>query len=149
MPIDLEELERLATQVMPAPWETKETVEYHGSFVRNALYLSVDGWTRAILFNHLAVEKKSAAYIVAACNSLPELIAENRALQERAQMRQELVEQYEKDIASLRQKVRELERQNAGLEARLRYKTDESNALEWELNDIKRGLGEATKEAGE
>lgn len=43
--------------------------------------------------------------------AIPDLIAENRALRERAQMRQELVEQYEKDIARLRQKVRELERQ--------------------------------------
>lgn len=65
-----------------------------------------------------------AAYIVGACNAAPELIAENRALRERAQMRQELVEQYEQDIARLRQKVRELERK---LEV-----YSEEKQLEWE-----------------
>lgn len=56
-------------------------------------------------------ESTDSDYIIAACNSMPELIAENKALQERAQMRQELVEQYEQDIARLRQKIRKLEQQ--------------------------------------
>lgn len=51
------------------------------------------------------------SYIVASCNATLDLIA----------------------------RVRELERQNAGLEARIRYLTEERNALEWELNNIKRG----------
>ena len=56
-------------------------------------------------------ESTNSDYIIAACNSMPELIAENKALQERAQMRQELVEQYEQDITRLRQKIRKLEQQ--------------------------------------
>ena len=107
----LEELERLATQVMPVPWETKETVEYHGSFVRNALYLSVDGWTRAILFNHLAVEKKSAAYIVAACNAVPSLIARLRGLELKNSHLSNMVEGLEEHTDILRAKVSELEKQ--------------------------------------
>lgn len=56
--------------------------------------------------------KANADYILTACNSMPEII----------------------------EYVRELERKNAGLEARLRYLTEERDALEWEVNDIKRGL---------
>lgn len=56
-------------------------------------------------------DEQDAAYIVASCNATLDLIA----------------------------RVRELERQNAGLEARIRYLMEERNALEWELNNIKRG----------
>lgn len=105
--IDLDELERMAKRVDPLPWKLNlhmgKVVRYteHGNerFIADCLRVT----------KRDAHCKRNAAYIVAACNSLPDLIAENRALQERAQMRQELVEQYEKDIARLRQKVRELE----------------------------------------
>ena len=101
--IDLDELEQLAAQATPGPWrlvDARAFLDDEDFEIRNGQHCIGYGTSGA-----------NAAYIVAACNSLPELIAENRALQERAQMRQELVEQYEQDIARLRQKVRELERQ--------------------------------------
>lgn len=49
--------------------------------------------------------------IVKLCEYGQKLEIDNRTLQEQVQMRQELVEQYEQDIAKFRQKVQELERQ--------------------------------------
>ena len=43
-------------------------------------------------------------------------------------------------LRPLVERVRELERKNAGLEARIRYLTEERDTLEWELNDIKRAI---------
>lgn len=51
--------------------------------------------------------------------NMPDLIAENKTLQEQVQMRQELVEQYEQDITRLRRKIRELERQTVVLASHL------------------------------
>ena len=85
-------------------------------------YEDIFKWTFMLTKKPIATAELpgNARYIVAACNAVPELVA----------------------------RVRELERQNAGLEARLRYLTEERDTLEWELNDIKRGL-EAAKETGE
>lgn len=101
--IDIEKLEKLMAQATPGPWEVK-TLPTNPDFN----YAASDRVRSGMVF-HASAE--DTTYIVTVCNSLPDLIAENRALQERAQMRQELVEQYEKDIARLRQKVRELETQ--------------------------------------
>lgn len=109
MPIDLNELERLAKAAL-LPWHIYKECQLddHHEEIRNA-----DGW-----YIKSVCDKKDE-YILAACNAVPELIAENRALRERVQMRQELVEQYEKDIARLRQKVRELEERAEKAEGRL------------------------------
>lgn len=109
MPIDLDELERLHKAATPGPWKMVGSDQY----TFTAVILPPD-FPQTPLVGRFR-DEQDAAYIVAACNSLPELIAENRTLQERAQMRQELVEQYEQDIARFRQKVRELERQKVEL----------------------------------
>ena len=134
MKLNIDELEKLAAQATSGPWEVK-TLSTNPDF-----HYAASEYIRSGMVFHASAE--DTTYIVTVCNSLHDLIAENRALHERAQMRQELVEQYEKDIARLRQKMRELERQNAGLEARVRYLMEERNALEWELNNINRDTGE-------
>lgn len=108
--VDIEKLEKLMAQATPGPWFCK-SVPGLGGGRHNRPHIFADGVCLPVASLSVIKGEEDAAYIVAACNSLPDLIAENRALQERAQMRQELVEQYEKDIARLRQKVRELETQ--------------------------------------
>lgn len=45
-----------------------------------------------------------------------------------------------REANELEDRVLELERHNAGLEARIRFLTEERDTLEWELNDIKRAI---------
>jgi hypothetical protein len=80
MAIDLDELERLAAQATPGPWVTEDLYnithydkahEWHGIVIQ------------ADICGKMIPSEANVAYIVAACNSLPTLIAENRALQER------------------------------------------------------------------
>lgn len=81
--IDLEELERLASAVNPLPWKLKShlakvvRVTEHG----NERYIADCNRTD----KRASRCKVNAAYIVAACNTLPNLIAENRALREKVQ----------------------------------------------------------------
>lgn len=137
--IDLGELERLAKAATPGPWIYKQDDAFPGEDLREIRT------PHSHFISSFAIEH-DAAYIVAACNAVPELIAENRTLRERAQMRQELVEQYEKDIASLRQKVRELEERNERL-------ADKNHILHnrWEtiLQDYRRLENNVAKEAVE
>lgn len=115
----LDELERLAAQATPGPWSCK-SVPGLGGGRHNRPHIFADGVCLPVASLSVIKGEEDAAFIVAARNAVPELAA----------------------------RVRELEQQNAGLEARLRYLTEERDTLEWELNDIKRGL-EAAKEAGE
>ena len=74
--LDLDELERLAKAATPGPWKVVISDKY--------------GFTVAILPPDFpqtplvgrAKDEQDAAYITAACNAVPELIAENRALRE-------------------------------------------------------------------
>lgn len=76
--LNLDELEKLAKGVDPLPWKLNlhlgKVVRYteHGKerFIADCLRVTKRD-------KHC---KKNAAYIVAACNTVPELIAENRAL---------------------------------------------------------------------
>jgi hypothetical protein len=72
MAIDLDALEKLAARATPGPWEVGEFAGIHNGF---------EGVAMAYAGNSKMNE--NAAYIVEACNSAPELIAENRALQEK------------------------------------------------------------------
>ena len=85
----LEELEWLAAQATPGPWVGR------GNHI-----FCADNKRLAYVEAERALDLQTAAYIVAACNTVPELVAENRALQER---------------------VRELERQRDWLAERLAF----------------------------
>lgn len=75
----LRELERMAKEATPGPWKVTVSDKY--------------GFTVAILppdFPQTPLvgrirNEQDAAYIIAACNAVPGLIAENRALRERVQ----------------------------------------------------------------
>lgn len=70
MPIDLEKLERLAKEATPGPWRVKCDNEICAGEKKVHLakvMLSYKEW------------ESNAAYIVAACNALPDLIAELKA----------------------------------------------------------------------
>ena len=70
--IDLDKLERLHAEATPGPWTQR------GNFI-----FCAQNKRLAYVEAERALDLQTAAYIVAACNSLPDLIAENRALQER------------------------------------------------------------------
>jgi hypothetical protein len=76
MAIDLDALEKLAAQATPGPWEADmlyNIVDEHGILVHTFEE-----------FGHTTKpSRENVRYIVAACNAVPELIAENRALRER------------------------------------------------------------------
>lgn len=74
--IDLDELERLAKAATPGPWETYPLPGWEG------IAHEVAGHKGQYLFDiHKARNgKANAAYIVAACNALPRLIAIARYL---------------------------------------------------------------------
>ena len=132
---DLDELERLAKAATPVPWRYDPYPSWDFMF-------RITGRRKEFLFDtHIAQNgEANAAYVVAACNSLPTLIAENRAL---------------------REQVRELERQNAFFLKALKEnfvcpysicKYDVGSDLdEWECTAENNGECwiQATKEAGE
>lgn len=70
--IDLDELERLANAATPGPWVGRGNYIFCANKKRLA-YVEAER----------ALDVQTAAYIVAACNAVPELIAENRALKEK------------------------------------------------------------------
>ena len=84
MSVDIEKLEALAKTATPGPWET-ETYVIYARNERGNLF-PVAETILPIDFDHTyTAHKKDAAYITAACNAVPELIAENRDLQKRVQ----------------------------------------------------------------
>ena len=70
MPIDLDGLERLAAQATPGPWKDYCCGEY--------LVTTFTDFTIGKTFRY-----EDAEYIAAACNAVPKLMDERRALQER------------------------------------------------------------------
>lgn len=75
--IDLDELERLATQATLLPWHT-----IHGEIL-DAYHLK-----RAFM-SYEEASKQNAAYIVAACNAVPSLIARVRDLERERELYRE------------------------------------------------------------
>lgn len=80
MAIDLDELERQAKEATPGPWVIR-----HGDGWYNKHSYEIEASDESHVAETLYAYngEADAAYIVAACNSLPTLIAENRALRER------------------------------------------------------------------
>lgn len=80
--LDLDALEKLAAQATPGPWEAIITPGW------DEFLHTIRGDDGVFLFDlHNARNgAANAAYIVAACNAVPELIAENRALRAKVQM---------------------------------------------------------------
>lgn len=96
----LEELERLAAQATPGPWEVGEFAGIHNGF---------EGVAMAYAGNSKMNE--NAAYIVAACNAVLSLIARLRGLELKNSHLSNLVEGLEEHTDILRAKVSELEKQ--------------------------------------
>lgn len=82
MVIDLNKLESLAKAATPGPWVIR-----HGDGWYNKHSYEIEASNESHVAETLYAYngEADAAYIVAACNSLPTLIAENRALQKRVQ----------------------------------------------------------------
>ena len=117
--IDLEKLERLHAEATPGPWTQR------GNFI-----FCAQNKRLAYVEAERALDLQTAAYIVAACNSLPDLIAENRALQERVQTLEREIgdcnsevsywrEEYEGEVQFAEDRIRELERQKKLLAAKV------------------------------
>lgn len=95
--IDLNELERLHKAATPGPWK-------HRTISKTAtVILAAD---IPLCATKYSVNKDhDAAYIVAACNSLPELIVENRALRADIGCLKQSLEWRDGVIADLRRKL--------------------------------------------
>lgn len=114
--IDLDELERLAKAATPGPWEVtgKGVPEYITDANPNRKIARILRTPRAY--------EENAHYIVAACNALPGLIAENRALRARVQELEREIdncdsevnywrEEYESEVKFAEQQIQSLKRQ--------------------------------------
>ena len=97
MNVDLEELERLAAQATPGPWAANNWGRVWYTSSHDSKRLVCDTMRNTV--RNPKSWRANARLIAAMRNSVPELIAENRALQER---------------------VRELEAENADLKNQLR-----------------------------
>lgn len=87
--IDLDELMRLHEAATPGPWKVKngdfESEDGYGTVT--APYVEADGKTICVPFDRGPDDdndEDDAAYIVAACNAVPELVARIRELEDAA-----------------------------------------------------------------
>lgn len=85
--IDLDELMRKHAAATPGPWEVKsgEFEGYEGYGTVTAPYVEADGKMICVPFDRDPEDENDesdAAYIVAACNAVPELVARIRELEE-------------------------------------------------------------------
>lgn len=138
MPIDLDELERLAAQATPGPWKVT------GKLLPEYITDANPNRKIARILRTPRTHKENAHYIVAACNSLPTLIAENRALRER-------VRELEAQRIILAGKIGTLTRwydAMAGCEV-CEFTQDCDNSEACCTNAIIQWAEEAAKEAGE
>lgn len=127
MSIDLEKIERLHKAATPGPWKDKSFKRNYdwgvicsgGKRIAQCTSADVTDERKRVTFEE---KLANAAYIAAACNAAPELVAENRVLRKRVRELEETVImlQIENDtINELREahwkqweeQVRELERQ--------------------------------------
>ena len=81
MIVDLDKLERLAKAATPRPWDNVGA----GTIRRKKSDKFIAQCTPMVICSTKALHQylNNCDYIVAACNSLPDIIAENRALRER------------------------------------------------------------------
>jgi hypothetical protein len=85
--VQLEELERLAKAATPGPWKDKSFKRNYdwgvicsgGKRIAQCTSADVTDERKRVTFEE---KLANAAYIAAACNAVPELIAENRKFQE-------------------------------------------------------------------
>ena len=98
--IDLDELERLHAEAAGTPYKAKgdwiyaQSVSHKRTFSRRPMAYTIDNRDGRYK------PTETATYIVAACNAVPELIAENRALRER--------------VRELERRIAELAKENSG-----------------------------------
>lgn len=100
--LDLEKLERLAKAATPGPWKDKSFKRYYdwgvicsgGKRIAQCTSADVTDERKRVTFEE---KLANAAYIAAACNSLPDLIAELKAARaENADLKNQLKEAMEK-----------------------------------------------------
>ena len=93
MPVDLEKLEELAKAATPGPWEDMGIGRIRTSNKRHEL---VADCAPIVIYGHKTFlkSKANAAYILAACNAMPELIAENRALRGKVQALEARIQEF-------------------------------------------------------
>lgn len=117
--LDLDELERLAKAATPGPWETETYVIYARNESGNLF--PVAETIRPIDFDHTyTAPKKDAAYITAACNSLPRLIEMYRQEFDEACDADKAWQNLRKDWFASVERVKALEAENAELRNELK-----------------------------
>jgi hypothetical protein len=98
----IDELERLAKAATPGPWKDKSFKRNYdwgvicsgGKRIAQCTSADVTDERKRVTFEE---KLANAAYIAAACNAVPELIAKNRALQERVRELERELEVYREE----------------------------------------------------
>ena len=102
MNVNLDELMKLREAATPGPWKVKigDFEDYDGYGTVTAPYVEAEGKTICVPFDRGPDDENDeddAHYIVAACNAVPELIAElKEARAENADLRNQLREALER-----------------------------------------------------
>ena len=131
MPIDLDKLEALAKAATHLPWKVSDIDDR---------YITDSTYKRELAKVSLRYKPyyERAAYIVEACNAVPELITENRALREKVL-----------ELDSQRDWLARQRRWLAHEILRERIRIDDSKALFTTVEEWIKAAEQAAKEAGE
>lgn len=99
MAVDLDELMRLRSDATPGPWK----LDYHFGRVLNVTSLGNERVVADCLrvYKRASRCKKNAAYIVAACNSIPDLVLRIRELERLCEQQQHRLDFKSNIIAEL------------------------------------------------
>lgn len=100
MKIDLDRLERLIKAARPLPWHN-QSFEVYGWKNKRRVFIAQTSKPIMQGIENIVQRLHDADYIVAACNSLPDLIAENRTLRERVRELEEYSERLNHEAACL------------------------------------------------
>ena len=99
--VDLEKLEELAKAATPRPWDYDTAGVFKWHFLLEKRHVCE------------CLTEENAAYIVAACNAVPELIKMYRMADDEAADANSAWQKVRRENLALREQVRELERQNS------------------------------------
>ena len=121
----LVEMEQLAAKATPGSWKAVVSDKYNFTVA-----ILPPDFPQTPLVGRIR-DEQDAAYITSACNAVPELIKMYREAEDKANNAWRILLEAQARIVEVQKRVQELERQNAVLEARIRYLIEERNDSEW------------------
>jgi hypothetical protein len=114
MKFNLDELEQLVAQATPGPWGAVVSDKYNFTVA-----IIPPDFPQTPIVGRIR-DEQDAAYITAACNSLPELIKMYREAEDKANKAWKILLEAQARIVEVQKRVRELEAENADLQAQIK-----------------------------